>query len=310
MIADMGALLERMKQLEVADIVSYNTCLTVLPPLEAERLLERLMESGNVDSWSFNTVISLWAKAGRAARAASVLHKMHAYYQKTGDANFKPDQVGLSTILRALAEDGKAHQAEAVLRRMQQDVTLKIDALTMTVVIYAWSKSRDPSAPSRALKLLEEMENSTDSRLKPDTIAYNAVLATMANSPSQGEAAEALLRRMQQRHEAGEYCEPSVVSYATVMLAWKNTPQGASRAEQLLQELQHKSLSAPAPNQFCYSTVISALAKEGLVARAEELLKEMETSPTVHPNVIAYTSVMEGESLFSLYMCTSWFERL
>jgi len=300
-------LLYRMKSdesLPSPNTGSYNILLSVLSPPEADKLLKAMIKNHTVDRWSFNTVMSSWAKSREANRAVSILNQMANHAEKTDNPALKPDMVSFSTVLTVFAQRGMAEEASLLLSRIQH---LNPDKITLTSVILAWANSKRPDAPREALRVLEGMyrqyESERDFRIKPDTVAYNAVLAALANVENNGPKAEQLLRKMQ--HSEDPDCAPSVVSYGTVLAAYKNSPacaEAVDRSESLLFELVYSDRKVGL-NTVCFATVLSTMAKRGLAERAEALLERMIQLSNngrvqdARPNSFVYASLMEGECL-------------
>lgn len=187
-----------------------------------------------------------------ARNAERVLHEM---WQRADLDEFWPNVTVYNAVIRAWAKAGQAEQAEAVLREMCQKAAkcslCTPDVTSFTTVIVAWSKSRDPNAPSRAerlLRLAHEFAVMTGlESAQPNVVTVTAVLNCWAKSnlPHAPMRAEAILRRMQEHAAAGNHqLRPNAISYNICMNAWARSGEcdAPERVEALFQELHQKYL--------------------------------------------------------------------
>jgi len=331
------------------DTVTYNSIITAYSKRsgtvrgsaeKAESILKIMMEAGKKkgngqtlntpvpDSWTFNSVLSAWARSGApygADRASSVLTWMQDYYD-AGHSNARPDVVSVSIVVTALASSASrgdknaALQAETIIDRMQriydagQNEAMKPDALSYTALMRCWANTGEKGAASKTQSILRRMhrmyENGNND-VKPDTVMYNVVLSALDKGRERGSArrAEALLKEMEELYEStgDDDVRPTTVSYSTVMSAWSRSGEkgAAEKAESILRRMQDQwdtGNQYARPNTVAYASVINAWAKSGetgAARRAERLLQRMQDSydagnPDVKPNCISCTSVIEA----------------
>jgi len=156
------------------DAATYTTCCdayarvgTVEAAKRADELLEEMEQSEHVNPnfRTFTAVITAWAKApGKrsADRAEEILQKMEDLHARA-------------------VKSGKRHNAFN---------SVQPNARTYTSVINAWARSRDPTKPQRALKILKKMidlSKGGDESATPTVYSYNAAIDACARCQGTGE---------------------------------------------------------------------------------------------------------------------------
>jgi hypothetical protein len=248
--------------------------------LKAQEMLERYVHehsAGNdhavLETRHFNAVMDAWAKSRRE------------------DA---PDQV--QAIIKWMNE----------LRLKDPELNVKPDVISMSTLVIAWSRTKGGS--EQALSILQYMERKG---LAPNTVTYNSVLMGLVHCPDREKAlkAEQIIHRMEQRFQNGYHeCRPDVYSYQSLIAAWSRTTLAGTpqRAEEVLHFLDKKSKegrSELTPNVHCFTAAIHAWShssERSKARRAYQILQHMrelyqaEQNPTLKPNVVTYTAVMNA----------------
>jgi hypothetical protein len=73
------------------------------------------------------------------------------------------------------------HEAEALLKEMEESNTIKPNTRTYTAAIQAWGRSRDATKPQRALRILKHMKALKDAKARPNLVTYNAGTCSFCN---------------------------------------------------------------------------------------------------------------------------------
>jgi len=238
-------------------------------PERAMSILERMKDLNNhedensiirkidcqPDSTSYNVVIDCWAKAKRhnSGKQAELLCKQMEF----------PNTITYNTVINAYTNQGKANEAERVLKEMYQiykknkenchpgAVTklggsavnaIEPNVKSFNTVLSGWSKSRKKDAPNRVMGILKLMNNLNHTNVKPDVISYNAVIDCWAKAKrkNSGQQAEAILRKMQTKKDSkNQIIQPNTITYNSVINAYALVGN-ATRAESILNEFYNR----------------------------------------------------------------------
>jgi pentatricopeptide repeat protein len=248
--------------------------------------MKKLYISGNEnvkpDQASYGSVISAFARKGRASEAAMVLQEFLDEYERTKDPGLAPDRSHFNSLIVACSksgEQGAAQKAEAILEQMHilaratSNAKLLPDVTSFASVLQAWAQSDNPLASSRAEAILQRMHELDQSGLpdmKPNYSAYSAVLDCLANSKSKDAAvrAETVIQGMMDRYIAGdEDCKPDVIAFNSVIGAFAKSrePDAAKNAESIFQRMKAFGVH---PTKGTYTVLISTLTNSGDPAAA------------------------------------------
>jgi hypothetical protein len=231
-----------------------------------------------------------------------------------------------------VGDEDAALQAEALLQRMlsrsrkdNSGSVIRPDTAVFNSSIKAWATSKSPEAGSRAMKLLQQMQdlaaqNDNDKGYSwydthPDIVSYNTCLSAWSHSGHVNAAlqTEKLVREMQTaattaatKNESLSEKEappaPNTISYNTVLDAWSRSelPGAAQRAQKVLEYMLQRAaikddddeddICIIAPDVISFTSVLNAWAKskepnKGLEAR--KLLDTLENlyKQTKRPNL-------------------------
>ena len=176
----------------------------------------------------------------------------------------------------------------------QDETTTSSSSSSTTSSTTSSSSTTTITAPEKAEQILQTMtsnyQNGTNKSCLPNTQTYNIVMKLWSQSgrTDAGENAERVLRSMWDVHD----------SYK------RDDQQQQQQEKQSQQQSQHKSNVRVLPDQFSYSTVISAWARSGLGTHAAEksevLLREMHRySRMGYENLCPNTWVVNA-------VCNAW----
>ena len=252
----------------------------------AEALLEEMEQAGlepnNVVLSSVIHALSKSGEGGSSERAKKILDRMTV-----------PDTVAYNSVLDALANDGAAKSADALLRKMEGlckkargdggsslrrnggagEKNICPNRISYTAVIAAWSNSEDENGAENAERVLMRMQALHDNRLlqdvRPDTVAFTASLNAWAKGRKTGSAerAERILDRMEELHRArSQYCKLSKTVCNVVANAYANSREKGSieKAEGIIGrmvKLQEDGFPECAPDEITFRIVIRAWSR-------------------------------------------------
>mmetsp|Transcript_5755 Transcript_5755/g.11520 ORF Transcript_5755/g.11520 Transcript_5755/m.11520 type:complete len:1102 (+) Transcript_5755:87-3392(+) len=267
------------------------------------------------DIFTYNTLISIAANAGRPEVAEETLKKM-AKKSAAGDFSVKPDKTTFNTVISAWARS-KTHssgdKAAGVIHLMQKmadegDESVRPDRISLTSVMNSLisSAKRSRNAPLQAEDIIQRMEQSKDSHLQPDTVTYTSLIKCWGQKGGlkAAERAEKIIDTLHKRYDDGYIeCKPDSYAYNVALdtIAKSGVGDAAERAEAVLNRMKNLFNSGKtdlAPTTESFATVMNALARSGNPesgVKAEELLQTMhnlqnEGISNVEPNTIAYTT--------------------
>lgn len=269
---------------------------------QAETLLNSMKSREMADRFTYTSLISAHASTGNATRALVLLEELEALYEDSKNERYLPTTKTFASVLYAIAKSKgfprAIDEAERLLNRLFElyRATGNLEVVPNTVVysqvFLILSTSRDPSAPTRALKLMEQMKEEQlrgNRSVNPDAATYAYLINTLtkARVPDAPERATELLKGVERGYEAGDdNLKPTKLLYSAVLQAYAKsaTQEGAAKAESLLQrtkDLYKGGKMYAKPTSLYYNAVMDAHARSGqgrqAALRAEELLLELET---------------------------------
>lgn len=240
-------------------------------PIVVERLLKRLLDeqrAGNseakattelynvlLDSWACAAIFRTHDPAVASQRAREILVSFQETFEKDGDPDLMPDFESFYLVFHAVC---------------------RIEGPTIARRVLAWMEY-----------LYKVQKNSS---AKPSRKQYIMLLDAYANSngDNAGLLAEGFIRHM---NATG--VQPDTYCWNLALKAWIRSKRGRESAEHVDRILEE--MEAP-KDLVTYSTAISAWSASGMrshaVARAEELLRDIEETSGLEPNTIVLNSLM------------------
>jgi pentatricopeptide repeat protein len=211
--------------------------------------------------------------------------------------NVRPNLACYTTLMRAIILGGKAgfaFEITAVLEQLKADTDYLKQPLTErmyleSLAIYAWSKSEDQHAPTRARKIFDAME-------KPTAEAYNSLCCTYA-AVGDIDNVFHLFEKMQTDAEYGrnEFLGLNLPTSTAVMKALQKSKRtdAAEKAERIF-------ASMPMPKTLFYNTLLDIYAQKGDDMNAFNLMNRMKLdfefgkNKYCEPNSHTYATVLHS----------------
>ena len=246
------------------------------------------------------------------------------------DVIMKPDVVMFNTAIHAWAnsEKGKgkdkygAKKAEQVLELMaelnesgelgprtehdEDDAGLAPNTRSFTMLVNAWAENvryeRSGQNAEHAEAILNDMivryrEKGED--VKPNTMTFTACIKAWSKSvshPDFANRAQVIFHRMADlyRETHDEDFKPNVWAGNALISAWVRslTEDSAERAEGVLESMQEFCQ----PDLYSYNHVIDAYVKKRDALRALAVLKKLENSSALQPDIVSYNTALQALS--------------
>ncbi|KAL3905093.1 MAG: hypothetical protein SGILL_009818 [Bacillariaceae sp.] len=254
------------------------------------------------------SVLTTWSKSKssrRGYRAEKLLLLMES------DDSFPDPTVECYTaVLNCYAGSDKpdsAQRAEVLLRRMEQEVGIEANLVSLTCVLIAWARSSDDAnaASKQAEKLFQEI---CDRNLDPDRYVYSGLITAHGRSTSEDSIykVEEYFQRVKdmQTTEEAEASgvvsvsrKPTVVEYTATIQAYANyvtrnvdrSRMVVERVGTLLDEMLESEDPLLKPNTLTYAAVLKAIAGALRLPdrgdRADAVLRTMQAeriTPYIH----------------------------
>lgn len=229
-------------------------------PLLAEKILEQMAEKSShsnpvirPSTYTFNAVLvawqnaasrSSWAKKEAPQRSLALLNKLKMLYDAGWGPELLPDKDVYRRVMNTFAHRGDADQVEALLEELYdqywdegQPANLLPTSSHFSLVLFAWSKSNDPTAAQRANDILErmlEMERSGEiPGLQVSAFCFNIVMICMSRARTKESASEVqkLFERMVEYSKKDKSKKPVGGSYTALIASWSSVD--AAKAEEV-----------------------------------------------------------------------------
>mmetsp|Transcript_41366 Transcript_41366/g.99656 ORF Transcript_41366/g.99656 Transcript_41366/m.99656 type:complete len:692 (+) Transcript_41366:50-2125(+) len=229
-------------------------------PLLAEKILEHMTEKSShsnpvvrPSTYTFKAVLvtwqnaasrSSWAKKEASHRSLALLNKLKMLYDAGWGQELMPDNHVYRRVMNTFAHRGDADQVEGLLEEMYdrywdegQPANLVPTISHFSLVLFAWSKSDDPTAAQRANEILErmlEMEASGEiPGLQVSAVCFNIVMICMSRARTKESALEVqkLFDRMVEISKTDKAKKPVGGTYTALIVNWSSID--AAKAEQI-----------------------------------------------------------------------------
>lgn len=217
-----------------------------------------------------------------------------------------------------------AHKAGALLERMEekglfganriedmdQVDDIPVDFLTLVLHAWAWQQANkeDGDCAQRANDYLDQIEQSNEKpRIDVLLQCYDWVLEAWSKSGSQGAGERAnevflKMKELNQTQSTSAILDTQTYSNAILARTKCKEPQSAQQAHDLLVEMlaefEKGSFPSSEPELIAFNGVITAWARNGKPAKAEEVLWLMDglrsKCKDLVPDVVTYNSVLHA----------------
>jgi hypothetical protein len=221
-------------------------------PMLAESILERMIslsKQKNPDIrpsfYTFNAVIAAWEAAATVSSSRSqltlkeapergmmLLERLKALHAADGGDDLMPDKNTYRRVMNLFAHKGDGDQVEALLQELYESYlvhghrNLLPTTPMFSLVLYAWSKSKDPSAAERAEIILNHMlemeRNNEFPGLKVTAFCFNIVMVCFSKQRTRESAQKAqdLFDSMLALSASDPNKRPIPGSYAALITTW------------------------------------------------------------------------------------------
>ena len=282
-------------------------------PERAEALLKKMEQMASEEGFStqpnmycYSAVLTTWARSRReeaVSRAEVLMKKMNLQAKEgNGTEHEAPSIKAYGALLDCYSRFNRPQEADFILHKLCNNYlsgksTLKPNGVCCRIVIYAWSRSNDAYAGSKADVIFERMK---ELDIKGDTFIYNMLISVWANSrdPRAGQRAAAYLKEMNSEYQAGaRNCKPDRITYANVMSALSRSklPNSLEHARSTLDEMKASDASCQ-PDQYIYQIFVTCIATSDRPDKAQiayDVLAEMDQQ-RVHVNIRTLNSVLQA----------------
>jgi pentatricopeptide repeat protein len=269
----------QMKQLECADVVSYNTLLKSYlqsnRSTEAHRLLKEMVDRGMpANRVTYNELLN--AKVASKDRRG-----MWKLVEEMKAADVKPNAVSCSILLKALTEHSHSQDVADIMELLNQ-MDEPMDEVLFSSVIEACIRTR-------RLDLLSEMMRKYAKQgglLALTAPTYGSMIKAYGQAHDVERLWE-LWNEMSQRE-----VRPTAITLGCMVDALVKN-QAVDSAWQLLHELRKDEHLKTLVNTVIYSTVLKGFAMSKQINKVFEVYKEMRASE-VQCNTITYNTMLDA----------------
>jgi pentatricopeptide repeat protein len=194
----------------------------------------------------------------------------------------------LEDILRSLEE--RLDTPEAYLLNVQKYTAL------MKAYIQTFDKEALPKV-EELMKRMEAMANKYNKpRLRPDQVNYTMLMKAILlhGGPGYARRVESVLHSMK-ADPREKVSKPNVYACSLALEAWAKSgqPDAWNRMDAILQSMER-------PDTACYNSMIQLYSNQEKSEQALNLVQQMRSdyesgeNPTCRPDVVTYTSLMDG----------------
>jgi len=307
----------QMKQLDYADVVSYNTMLK--SHLHAGRsdaahqILHEMSERGlPANKVTYNELLNarviakdrrgIWQLIGDMKKAGlqpntvtiSILLKSLTQHSHTQDVistmellsqmEEPMDEVLFSSVIEACIRTQRLDLLSDIMRKYaQQGGLLKLTAPTYGSMIKAYGQAHDVE---RLWELWNEMSHR---EVKPTAITLGCMIDALVKNGCVEDAWE-LLNTMLSNEDTSILV--NTVIYSTVLKGFAMSKQ-SSRIFMVYEEMTKRGVQC---NTISYNTMLHACARCGSMEQVPQLLEDMKAGG-VDPDVITYSTIVKGYCL-------------
>ena len=224
-------------------------------PRLAETILDKMMQKSKhknplirPSAYPFTVAMLSWEQAAAyspmeaskeaSQRALALLNKLKSLYNSGWGHEFMPDKNAYRRVMNIFAHRGDGDQVEALLEDLyalyldhyeqghENSHLLMPTTPFFSLVLYSWSKSRDPDAAERAEAILEhmlEMEERGDiPNLKVQSNFFNIVMVCWSKQRTLESAAkvQSIFDRLVEFSKTNPTKQPVGASYMALIKTW------------------------------------------------------------------------------------------
>lgn len=220
-------------------------------PELAETILERMMELSKhrnpivrPSTYTFNVVLSTWENAASTSswakheapqRTLNLFSRLKMLYETGWGAELMPDKNTYRRIMNIFAHKGDGEKVEALLEELyerywEEDHHENLLPTTpfFSLVLYAWSKSKDPLAAERASVILDRMleleANGDIPGLQVTAACFNIVMVCFSRQRTKESTlrVQSLFDQLVELSENDPVKKPIGGSYTALLTTWSH----------------------------------------------------------------------------------------
>jgi pentatricopeptide repeat protein len=276
------------------DTAAFNAALSACADAgdcpQFRQLFDAMSEWGAAaDALSYNVVIKMCARAGRKGLVARVLERMLS-------SGIAPCATTFHSLVAAFVGFGDISTAERIVQAMREqrkDICLLLRAVAM--------ECDDVPDAEQGAALLDDIvagakpEQGTDEvpllpkAYPPNARVYTTLMKGYMNA-GRVEDVVTMLRAMRREAETAPASRPDHVTYTTVVSALAAAGDMA-RAHAVLDEMAAAGVPA---NRVTYNILLKGYCQQLQISKARELFQEMVTDAGIQPGVVTYNTLMDG----------------
>jgi hypothetical protein len=289
-------------------------------PALAEAILERMMtysKSQNPllrpSTFTFNAVLAAWESVSQTSpeaprKALDLLHRLKTLYDAGWGRDAMPDRTTYRRVMNLFAHKGDGDQVEALLEELyllylesgQQYENIKPTTPFFSLVLYAWSKSKDPHAADRATVILERMLELEESKdipgLQVNAACFNIVMICWSKQRTDESAVrvQALFDRLVELSKTDPLKRPIGGSYAALISTWSRVdPQKAETVMWQWKEQHDQGMCEMRVDDRMFNTLVAGWYHSKIpqaADRCDRLLQHAINGDlnTCEPTVVAF----------------------
>jgi pentatricopeptide repeat protein len=262
------AILEKLKTSGLrADAPAYNcvldACVSSGDMKRARSLLEQIKEASHVDIIAYNTLLKGYCSTGDL-EGAKVL------FQEMEQAGFQPNDVSYNCVINAAVSRGAFQEAWQTIDMMERK-GVAVDRYTISTMMKALKKGKDPRDLSKALSLLDRVGIDVFS----DEVLLNTVLETCVKHRKLDRVSNIIDAFQHSSLRASVHTYGSLIKACAIL----------KRLEKCWQLWQDMTTSnSIEPNNIVLGCMLDALVCNSCVDDAVKLFNEWKTR--VAPNTV------------------------
>jgi pentatricopeptide repeat protein len=269
------AILGKLKESGVtADIASHNcvldACISGGAIERGRKLVEEMKAWTKLDIITYNTLLKGYCNTGDLKGALKLFAEME-------QAGINPNDVSYNCLINAAVTKGNFKEAWNSIEMMQRK-GVPIDNYTVSIMMKALKKVKDPRDVANAMSLLDKAKLD----LCSDEVLLNAVLESCIKHRQLDRLASVV------KSFHNSTLKPSIHTYGSMIKAC-STLKHMDKCWELWQDMLDRAL---VPNDIVLGCMLDANVCNGLVNDAVKLFNEWKAR--IPPNTVMYSTLIKG----------------
>lgn len=247
---------------------NYDTNNAIEYATDILREMEKIPEH-QPNQQDYGAVLNALAKSSYNKRnAAKKATDIVEWMEQSECSNTQPNIVIYTSLLKCYANDGMGYEAENLLKKMHGlytvgKLTERPNVISYSVVVEAYSKSKEEDAPHIAEGIVNQMQETGP---RPNLITFRNLLMCFANRGMITDTVDLLKKMHELKHNTSLLREgPDTKMYNSVINAISKSgdPDSAMRVDavfSLMQEMNRSGHDHVAPDMYTYSGLLRCYA--------------------------------------------------